>query len=356
MPPVLKPEQSKVDGLAFLGLSLARKSDQGHPDSVTHQTAFDLNDVIDRNYEYLASTNDDGWLVGGGEPGPPKSYKLAAKDSAHVEIMRIGTYKPEWGGINQREIIEVLRSGKILIPQIEVIPTAVVANGDRPPELEIRFDMPYGPDFVDMKAKLPPNWQLRFIHNQLFKHFYNPSRFCPGAFHSTIVRKAEFRSQEHKDAYFAMCKAVLAKWKLAGPQPLNTTQGEDQSGLWLFQDRTKATHFFAPNFLPPYDTEEKRQVILSYLTEEWDEKTLSWKKAEYPENKKKGGGGLGDWADWCGNPIEGLMDHFHNSATAKPASAPALPAAACPVSLSTEQKPSPTEQLLGHSFDNKGNK
>ena len=105
-PPVLKPEQSKVDGLAFLGLSLARKSDRGHQDSVTHQIAFDLNDVIDRSYEYLASTNDDGWLVGGGEPGPPKSYKLAAKDSAHVEIMRIGTYKPEWGGIAEKEIIE----------------------------------------------------------------------------------------------------------------------------------------------------------------------------------------------------------------------------------------------------------
>ena len=43
------------------------------------------------------SSNDDGWLVGGGEPGPPKSYKLASKDSAHVEIMRIGTYNPEWG-------------------------------------------------------------------------------------------------------------------------------------------------------------------------------------------------------------------------------------------------------------------
>lgn len=88
----------------------------------------------------------------------------------------------------------VMKSGKILIPQIEVLPTAVVANGDMPPELEIRFDMPHGPDFVDMQADLPPNWQLRFIHNQLFKHFYNPSRFCPGAFHSTIVRKAEFRS------------------------------------------------------------------------------------------------------------------------------------------------------------------
>jgi hypothetical protein len=89
-----------------------------------------------------------------------------------------------------------MKSGTILIPQIEVLPTAVVANGDKPPELEIRFDMPYGPDFIDTKSELPPNWQLRFIHNQLFKHFQNPSRFCPGAFHSTIVRKAEFRSEK----------------------------------------------------------------------------------------------------------------------------------------------------------------
>ena len=169
----------------------------------------------------------------------------------------------------------VMKSGKILIPQIEVLPTAVQTNGDMPPEVEIRFDMPYGPDFVDMKAELPPNWQLRFIHNQLFKHFYNPSRFCPGAFHSTIARKVEFRSRQHKDAYFAMCKAVLEKWKLAGPRPLNANPVDNKSGIWLFQDRTKPTHFFPPNFLPPYDTEEKRQIILSYLTEEWDEETLS---------------------------------------------------------------------------------
>mmetsp|Transcript_17237 Transcript_17237/g.27992 ORF Transcript_17237/g.27992 Transcript_17237/m.27992 type:complete len:306 (+) Transcript_17237:197-1114(+) len=303
MPPVLKPEHSKVDGLAFLGVSLARKSDRGHPDSVTHQIAYDLNDIIDRPNEYLQSTNDDGWLVGGGEPGPPKSYKLGAKDSAHVEIMRIGTYNPEWGGIREEEIIEVMKSGKILIPQIEVLPTEVVANGDTPPELEIRFDMPYGPDFVDLTVTLPPNWQLRFIHNQLFKHFYNPSRFCPGAFHSTIVRKAEFRSQKHEDAYFSMCEAVLKKWHLAGPRPLNANPVDDKSGIWLFADRTRPTHFFPPNFLPPYNTEEKRQIILSYLTEEWDEKTLSWKKAQYPEKpvekkQQEAAAGIGIWFSW----------------------------------------------------------
>jgi hypothetical protein len=90
-----------------------------------------------------------------------------------------------------------ITSGKILIPQIEVLPTAVVANPDKPPELEIRFDMePMVPNFDDLSAPLPVNWQLRFIHNQLFKHFNFPSRFCPGAFHSTILRKAEFRSEK----------------------------------------------------------------------------------------------------------------------------------------------------------------
>ena len=31
------------------------------------------------------------------------------------------------------------------------------------------------------------------------------------------------------------------------------------------------------NFLPPYDTPEKRAIINSFLKEEWDEATLSWK-------------------------------------------------------------------------------
>lgn len=116
--------------------------------------------------------------------------------------MRIGTYNPSWGGLTQQSIIDAIESGRILIPQIEVVPTAVIANPDTPPELEIRFDMdpPVPPsddvDDIDYEAELPVNWQLRFIHNQLFKYFNFPSRFCPGAFHSTILRKAEFRSHQ----------------------------------------------------------------------------------------------------------------------------------------------------------------
>ena len=116
-----------------------------------------------------------------------------------------------------------------------------------------------------------------------------------------------------------MCEAVLKKWKLAGPRPLNANPVDNKSGIWLFTDRTKPTHLFPPNFLPPYNTEEKKQIILSYLAEEWDENTLSWKKATYPEQVVKetqkkprevadaGAGGSSNFMEWCGNPIETLL-------------------------------------------------
>lgn len=259
MPPVLDPINSKVDGLAFLGLSLAQNhyygrgegkdgkecdnndndavSEKiGNPKSYTHQTAFDLNKVIDREYDCLQSTDDSGWLVGGGEAGPPTSYKLAALDSAHVEIMRIGTYRKDWGGLDREELLKVMTSGSILIPQIKVHPTDVVANDMLPPELEIRFDMEEAShgscrQLVNLKngdfeafcrGPLPTNWQLRFLHNQFFRTFEFPSRFCPGAFHSTITRKAEFRSEAHRIAYFRKCSSAVSKWRSRGPKPLNT--------------------------------------------------------------------------------------------------------------------------------------
>lgn len=300
--PYLDPTNTRRDGLAFIGLSLTRTSDCGNPTSITHQEAFDLNQVLDRDYENIMSTNDDGWLVGGGEPGYPTSYKLAAKDSAHVEIMRIGVYEPEWGGVAQEEVVQVLQSGKILIPQMEVVPTAVVANGDVPPELEIRFDME-STNTDNSETPLPVNWCIRFVHNQLFKHFSFSARFCPGPFHSTIVRKADFRSEQHKAAYFRNCAEAVKKWRMTGPMPLNTkwnVDGSEQenppeynSGVWLFTDRENITHHFPPNFLPPYNTPEKRKIISEVLSEVWDDKKLAWKQAESGKNE----GVLSRWCD-----------------------------------------------------------
>ena len=107
--------------------------------SVTRQTAYDFDTIQDREYELVASTNDDGWLVGGGESGI-QSCKLPNPDSAHIEIMRVGTFDRALGGISLEEIRNVMKN-KVLIPQMMVTPTKVVENGDRPPELEVRFDL-----------------------------------------------------------------------------------------------------------------------------------------------------------------------------------------------------------------------
>jgi hypothetical protein len=105
------------------------------------------------------------------------------------------------------------------------------------------------------------------------------------------VRKAEFRSPEHEKRYFAKCDAAIKKWKQEGPKPLNEEMRDQtgniikkgkttyNSGVWLFTDRENITHFFPPNFLPPYDTPEKRKIINEFLSEEWNEKTLMWKPA-----------------------------------------------------------------------------
>lgn len=102
---MLDPDSNKIEGLAFIGLCLTRNhSEDSHAWtvvditedtsairndwektnslSITRQKAYDFNAVQDRNYTFLQSTNDDGWLVGGGEP--KSSYKLPSIDSAHI--------------------------------------------------------------------------------------------------------------------------------------------------------------------------------------------------------------------------------------------------------------------------------
>ena len=106
-----------------------------------------------------------------------------------------------------------------------------------------------------------------------------------------------FHNCQHREQYFAKCEAVINKWRVEGPKPLNTgwdvtgvpleNPPEYTSGIFLFLDRQNITHFFPPNFLPPYDTPDKRKIILEFLCDEWDEKTVSWKPVLGSEGRIK---------------------------------------------------------------------
>ena len=211
-PPFLKRSSVEVGGNAFLGVSLSRNSAYG-PESETLQTAFDLNEVADRSYEYVLATNDDGWLIGGGESGP---YKLPASDSSHITIMDMGTFEEALGGIPPSDIIEAIESGAILVPQMEVVPTEVRMNPSNPPELELLFNVE--PMFPTKAVPLPINWQLRFVANQLIDFFEFPNQVIPDRFHCSMTRKVAFRSLKHRKKYFKKTRDAIRKWREAGPQ------------------------------------------------------------------------------------------------------------------------------------------
>ena len=230
--------------------------------SVSRQTAFDFDLLQDRDYKYFCSTNDDGWLVGkriynvitgenyvsivsftvvssstvydivcffkfclhvccfvgGGENGD--SFKLENADSAHIEICRIGSFNEAWGGVPLSFLERIMSDGTIKIPVMAVLPTGIIENSDLPPEVEVRFDLKKikinlddeirriisnnrkiadgGSGCESADFENIANWQLRFVHNQLFHILENSNRFCPGAHHMTIVRKASWKNNNAK--------------------------------------------------------------------------------------------------------------------------------------------------------------
>ena len=137
---------------SFFGVSLTRKNANIINDTITPQIVFDFNELCDRNHEYIEEISIDGWLVGGGE--------LTGKDTAHINLLHIG---PTLEENLEEDIIQVLYSGKVIIPEIEIVPTSMFlrdcVDDSEYKDVCLRFEMlPSIPDF-NLDAPLPVNWR-----------------------------------------------------------------------------------------------------------------------------------------------------------------------------------------------------
>ena len=79
------------EGLAFIGISFSVTSKNGNPYSYQLCDQFPMENLIDRNYEYIMSMDEDGWLIGGGYKQFDYSGKMPYIDSSHTELLRIGS-------------------------------------------------------------------------------------------------------------------------------------------------------------------------------------------------------------------------------------------------------------------------
>jgi hypothetical protein len=284
----------------------------GHPDTVTRQTAFDFNEVQDRTYKYVSSTSAQGWQAGGGEKGTITDAQSHAESSSHanttkggVDPLVIPTEKVEKqphvdvshipilhvNCQNQQQvdqIIHALASGEIFIPHMEIIPEALTATNNSPPDLMVRFGCERNDD-------LPPdewnNWCVEFMHNQCYEYFHGlGALWMPRPFGIRIASQVQWKTVKHMNRYFAQAERVIDDWRSQGPQTLDPelsfgdTKPEEVAhphGIYLLRNGTP-TNYFGPNFERPYTTRMTRSLLHNVLAKSWDSRRREWSSTPIP--------------------------------------------------------------------------
>lgn len=298
-----------------IGLSLSRRhSTLGHPDTVTRQTAFDFNELQDRSYKFVSSTDSSGWRAGGGERGgnpvsstaigphdePDESdfpgnnghapntaaHKVAAPDTVHIPIITIDAESP--AAVDK--IINSLARGEVFIPHMAILPEALSVNGVSPPDLVVRFGCERNDDLPPDEW---PNWCLEFMHNQLYEYFLSAgARYTKRPFQITLAKKVRWRTVKHMNKFFAHSERVINAWREKGPQYLNPQLSyieggatpEEVSrphGIYLLRNGRPA-NYFPPNFEPPYTTKMTRSLLMNVISKSWDKKRRDWSSEPIP--------------------------------------------------------------------------
>jgi len=273
-----------------LGLCLSRRSGIGHADTVTRQSEFDFNELQDRDYKYVSSTDERGWLAGGGERRDPHakvseeeigdgdSHKVPAPDTVHIPIIQINATSAT--AVN--EIVAALARGEIFIPHMAIMPETLTVKGKSPPDLVVSFGCERNDD---VNPEDWSNWCLEFLHNQLYEYFAPlGAQWSKRPFQITLARKVKWKTIKHMNKYFARSEDVINSWREKGPQYLTPRKDEvgvtseeiaRPHGLYLIRNG-EATNYFPPNFEPPYTTNVTRSLIKNVVNKSWDSKHRDW--------------------------------------------------------------------------------
>ena len=333
-----------------IGLCLSRKHPTlGHPDTVTRQTAFDFNELQDRDYKYVSSTDERGWRAGGGERGDPylsgaarefdqagstvsstsedsagmkarafgAGHKIASPDSVHIPIIKINVTS----AAVIDEIISALARGEIFIPEVSVLPESLSVNATSPPDLQVAFGCEKNDDTSPEDWS---NWCLEFLHNQLYDYF-SPigAQWSKRPFQITLASKVRWMTAKHMNRYFARSEQVIHSWREKGPQYLQPPYSDDSSrgvileeitrphGIYLIQNGVP-TNYFAPNFKPPYATKVRRSLIKNVINKSWDSKHRDWMSYSVP--RRRGPVQVMSSVLGCANP--GEVSPVHQTAAA----------------------------------------
>eukprot|EP00406_Dinophysis_acuminata_P050719 CAMPEP_0179307720 /NCGR_PEP_ID=MMETSP0797-20121207/50784_1 /TAXON_ID=47934 /ORGANISM="Dinophysis acuminata, Strain DAEP01" /LENGTH=285 /DNA_ID=CAMNT_0021017407 /DNA_START=141 /DNA_END=998 /DNA_ORIENTATION=- len=249
-------QKGAANGCIFLGLSLSMRTFPGVPSSnngsVTRQTQYNLSLLTDRNYSHFCSSNNEGWLVGGGEgdgklPGSATAWKFPNPDTAHVEIMHAYAGDEAHGGLDEEEIIRRMRT--VHFKPIMAKPLRAGLNTHPRPHFWLTWEH---------------TQQIRDLQDQMRRVFPPSFEFAGPTgppFHTTIMRGAMFYSPELRDEWLERSNRVVEAWRrrypggaVLTPDPaelapaggVSREEIERPGGIYLHWTKRDVRHYFPP--------------------------------------------------------------------------------------------------------------
>eukprot|EP00559_Dactyliosolen_fragilissimus_P000780 CAMPEP_0184869254 /NCGR_PEP_ID=MMETSP0580-20130426/33480_1 /TAXON_ID=1118495 /ORGANISM="Dactyliosolen fragilissimus" /LENGTH=772 /DNA_ID=CAMNT_0027370627 /DNA_START=173 /DNA_END=2488 /DNA_ORIENTATION=- len=262
-------EDCSMEGLSFIGISFSVNTGNGNPYSFQLCDQFPMENIIDRDYEYVMSMDEDGWLVGGGYKTFDYSGKMPYIDSSHTELIRIGNMDPDMGGTSIDQVYDAMAA--INFAPISIYPEYLKGggghhSGDDGEETVPSSDVTLVVSIVETYEDNDSYSGYEQFLDDLFESLYNYGGGPCMDDHDTdphvsMARGVKYKSSYHQYNYMAAANLEVAVWQAMYPNGVvigssgsasfppgkgGSKQYVGYGNLYFFFDRANITKAFSP--------------------------------------------------------------------------------------------------------------
>uniref|UniRef100_A0A7S4RF12 Uncharacterized protein n=1 Tax=Ditylum brightwellii TaxID=49249 RepID=A0A7S4RF12_9STRA len=257
-------------GLSFIGVSFSVLTPKGNPYSYQLCDQYPMESLIDRDYDYVMSMDEDGWLVGGGYKPFDYSGKMPYIDSSHTELLRIGSIDPTYGGTSIEQVYTAVAS--ITFPPFSIFPEFVKGGGghhsdsgdDEVPSCDVTLIVSVVETYEDGSSYSSYEVFLDNLFDAMDAFGGGPCMDDHDTDpHVSMARGVKFKSSYHQQQYFYKVNLEVAVWQAMYPKgvvigstssaafpPDRASYNRKKVGfgnLYFFYDRANITKAFLPN-------------------------------------------------------------------------------------------------------------
>jgi len=243
----------------------------GNPYSYQLCDQYPMENIIDRDYDYVMSMDEDGWLVGGGYKSFDYSGKMPYIDSSHTELLRIGSVDPEYGGTTIEQVYDAMDS--LSFPPFSIFPEYVKGGGGHGSSDDGEKSVPSSD--VTLIVSVVDNYEdgeSYSTYEDFLDNVFDAMDAVGGGPcmddhdtdpHVSMARGVKFKSSYHQQKYFYKANLEVAVWQAMYPKgvvigsngyasfpPDSGAKNKMHIGygnLYFFFDRANITKAFMPN-------------------------------------------------------------------------------------------------------------